>query len=125
MSDGKPVKLDLRNLTQAHIDEAMPHLGQCLYSAPCIIGTLIPEHQREKFDNLNGELEYIDDLPMISELVAQDLIEFPDDVQAGLAKTLQLAFDNKEYGQSRFAAAIEEVNRVLGLNLKVPETCDA
>ena len=42
------VKLDLNDLTQAHLDECRPHCGWgCTYDAPCIIGTLIPKDVRE------------------------------------------------------------------------------
>lgn len=42
------VKIDLNDLTQAHLDECRPHLGRdCTYRAPCIIGTLIPKDLRE------------------------------------------------------------------------------
>jgi hypothetical protein len=100
-------------------------LGQCSYASPCIIGTLIPEHRRDEFDNFNDELRtpdgyMMDSQPIISELVAQDLVAFADQTQVVLATTLQAAFDNPERGAKSFAAALEELNQALGLNLKVP-----
>lgn len=124
----EPVKLDLRNLTQAHIDEALPKIGQCKYAAPCIIGTLMPEDVRERFDNtdenglmagLVGASGYqLDQNPVIGELVSQDLVEFPDDRQRDLASELQMAFDND--GIIRFRDAVNKVNRAYDLNLVVP-----
>ena len=44
------VKIDLNDLTQAHLDECRPHLADGRYCAPCIVGTLIPKEMREDPD---------------------------------------------------------------------------
>jgi len=40
-------KIDLNDLTQAHLDECRPHMGVEAYKAPCVIGTLLPKEVRE------------------------------------------------------------------------------
>lgn len=83
-----PIKIDLRNLTQAHVDEALNHLGECLYSAPCIIGTLIPVKDRDRLD-------YAPDYGGggILHLARDGHVEFPDDAQRDDAYEIQKAFD--------------------------------
>jgi len=74
-------KIDLNDLTQAHLDEARAKLGMQTYRAPCIIGTLIPKEVREDPDfpqsaGINGErikqfveypLEQFDDLTKLQD----------------------------------------------------------
>ncbi len=109
-----PLKLDLRNLTDELVAQALPHLGQCFYSSPCIIGSLIPEDQRARLDNCNGELG-VRSMPQpgVGGLVAQGEIEFPEG-QLSLASTLQVAFDNNKHGdRRRFLATLAEVRKEL------------
>ena len=88
-----PIKIDLRDLTDAHVEQALNRRGQCLYTAPCIIGTLIPEDQRERLDNFDLSLERVPHMqPKIEELVAAGHIVMPEG-QTELATKLQTAFD--------------------------------
>lgn len=86
-----PIQIDLRNLTQNHLDACLPHLGACSYAAPCIIGTLIPEDQREHMDLARDPKAGA--FLTIDELVKQGLIQFPDAIQERAARRLQEAFD--------------------------------
>lgn len=72
------IKIDLRDLTPAHLEEAKPHMGRCRYDSPCIIGSLIPEEQRsdpaiiqhrgvQSIGVFELELEQIPDLMKIQE----------------------------------------------------------
>lgn len=81
------IQLDLNDLTQAHLDEAKPICGEvgCLYSAPCIIGTLVPKYRRLELDSLMGA--------SISTLEAEGRVEFPDAEQSRDAQAMQSAFD--------------------------------
>jgi hypothetical protein len=83
------IKIDLNNLTQAHVDEAMPNMGECTYASPCIIGTLIPKGMRENLDRA-----YIGQ-PNVSQLVDMGLIQFPNEEQAKDAREIQEAFDEQ------------------------------
>lgn len=83
-----PVKIDLRNLTQAKLDLALKVRAEvplsCKYSAPCIIGTLIPE---------DAKLEPRHDAVSVLQLLEQNTFNAPAD-QHGAMKHLQNAFDD-------------------------------
>ena len=99
----QPIMLDLRNLTDEKVAEAMPHLGECFYSSPCIIGTLLSPEDRVRFDNCNGELgDGMEDQPMIGKLMKMGFVKFPDGRQALLARNLQASFDRKKSSPQAF-----------------------
>lgn len=78
------IKLDLRDLTPAHLEEAKPHMGKCRYHSPCIIGSLIPAEQRR----------------MRSIKQTHDLSQQPFEFPAGQwldAQCLQNAFDERDW----------------------------
>lgn len=83
MTTPTPIQLDLRDLTDAMIAEALPHSGACSYQAPCIIGTLMTLADRTRFD---------DGSPTIEHLLETDRVEMPAN-QHELAVNLQNAFD--------------------------------
>ncbi len=86
-----PVRIDLRNLTQAHVALAMDGLGLYLYSSPCIIGTLMTPEERARLDSdENREDEEVLD---VAELSERGLLEMPDD-QLYSAIVLQNAYDS-------------------------------
>lgn len=98
-----PLKLDLNNLTAAHLAAAEPNchaLGAiCEYAAPCIIGTLIPEDQRLRLDNHNDELgDNFGEQPQIGSLIDAGLVEFPEGQRAD-AEQMQTAFDSGNWEQ--------------------------
>jgi hypothetical protein len=99
------IKIDLKDLTQAHFDAALPHLGACRYASPCIIGTLIPEDQRADLDK-KGEHGN----PTVRELIREGLLELPDG-QFNVAVRLQSAFDNGE--AQDFQDAWDEMQKAL------------
>ncbi len=76
------IPLDLRDLDDAKVAEAMPHIGECKYAAPCIIGTLIPVKDRRR---LEGKA--------VRGLAESEAISFPSADQVALAQRLQGAFD--------------------------------
>ena len=79
------IKIDLNNLTQKHLDECKPHVGnRCTYSAPCIIGTLIPVNERGACDAHSSS--------SIGTLVTYDVLKVPAE-QLDDARKLQSAFD--------------------------------
>lgn len=95
-----PVHIDLVNLDDAKLAEAMPHMSQCKYSAPCIIGTLFTPDQRHHFDILNvntGELDEVDTANLGS-LLNKGYVTMPAD-QVTYAKDLQRAFDGEDHAQ--------------------------
>ena len=47
------IRIDLNDLTQAHVNECAPYLGKCSYDAPCIIGTLLPVEVRKEFGGMS------------------------------------------------------------------------
>lgn len=85
MSD--PIHLDLRDLTDAHLAEALPHIAACRYSAPCIIGSLLTPEQRTLLDNVTPH-----NIDNVDSLVAKGFITFPEG-QLELATSLQDFFD--------------------------------
>jgi hypothetical protein len=79
------IKIDLKNLPK---DPPPLELGACLYSAPCIIGSLMTEEERQllKQRSLDGTgVEFLVD----------SLLDLPVD-QYELATRLQSSFDNDE-----------------------------
>lgn len=79
------ITLDLRKLTDAKVKRALTNVGNCRYSAPCILGTLIPASKRLKFDGqTNGAIDV---------LAKRGLVRFPGQSQLHLATALQRAFD--------------------------------
>lgn len=79
------IRIDLRDLTEAHLAECLPHIGQCRYSEPCIIGTLIPADERARLDPEDGS-------DGIEELVRRGVIEIPNS-QLEDAAFMQARFD--------------------------------
>jgi hypothetical protein len=87
------LQLDLNNLTATHLAEAKPHCGDfCRYRAPCILGTIVPEEQRETLDNT--DLTH-PDLPdsAIGTLLQNRFVSFPNKSQEHDAIAMQAAFD--------------------------------
>lgn len=84
------ITLDLNDLTQANVDEAMPHMGACSYSSPCIIGSLMTPEQRETLAATAGY-----DTTDINALVEEGVIAFADPDQLIHAMALQELFDAK------------------------------
>lgn len=79
------IKIDLRDLTQAHLDECAPVLGQCYNTAPCIIGTLMTLEERQ-YRPCGSVLT----------LRSDGILEIPDD-QLKDAVDLQRAFDQSRW----------------------------
>lgn len=85
------IKIDLRNLTQAKLELSLKARAEaqaednysCKYSAPCIIGTLIPE---------DAKLDSFYDSTGVGHLLAEMIFEAPED-QHDQLKALQNAFD--------------------------------
>lgn len=111
------IKLDLRDLTQAHIDEAMPKIGSCTYQAPCIIGTLIPPEQRAEADEASDNWDGHIGSDSVANLISRHILHFPTKQQEELAKELQKPFDLAD--KRAFASAVKQLNQTLGLNLSV------
>ena len=87
-----PIKIDLRDLTQEHLDEAFKNLGQCDYAAPCIIGVLMDESDRFRINEaLSGQ--YQDGLTY---LVLDGLVSIPPD-QLIDAQYMQDQFDRRNW----------------------------
>lgn len=84
-----PIELDLTKLTQAHLDAALPNARECRYTAPCIIGALVPEDQREALDayGTTGEVYGVESL------VKDGVIRFPNVTQERAAMAMQSNFD--------------------------------
>lgn len=78
-------KIDLRNLTQAHLDECLPNIdsASCDYAAPCIIGTLIPRLDRAAANQIIGPISLVSRTALFC---------MPED-QIDAAFMLQNAFD--------------------------------
>lgn len=98
-------KINLDQLTQAHVDEAMVNFGVgCNYAAPCIIGTLVHPDKREIFDNIcnhpDDETISIDD-STVDTLSMHGLFEFPNIDQQREAGEMQCAFDSGNVVQLR------------------------
>lgn len=96
-----PIHIDLRDLTDEMIEQALPHMGDCKYVSPCIIGTLLPPEKRIEFDSPN--------VPGIAFLIADKAVEFPDG-QKDIACQLQSAFDYKD--REGFDILIAEIRRL-------------
>jgi hypothetical protein len=82
------IVIDLNNLTQDHLDECRPHLGVSRYRAPCIIGTLIPQEERE--DSFFPQGAGINSASILDYLTV-----IPD--QMDDLKALQSCFDNDDW----------------------------
>jgi hypothetical protein len=79
------IKIDLRDLTQAHLDECAPALGTCSNAAPCIIGTLMTRDER------NYRL-----FASVVSLKKEGVLEIPDDQYVD-AIAMQAAFDQSRW----------------------------
>ncbi len=84
------ITINLDDLTQAHIDEAAPHIGKCTYSAPCIIGALMTPKEREAADKPRVGCRAS---PMINSLVDDHRVRLADPDQLQELSDLQYAFD--------------------------------
>lgn len=80
------ITINLDDLTQTHIDECAPKLGDCTYSAPCIIGTLVPPAERKRLGAFR-----------LGRLIAADSVSVSRD-QLDEANRLQMAFDTGDTG---------------------------
>lgn len=84
------VAIDLRELTDRRLRTALETMGKaCLYTAPCIIGTLIERGDRKQLDHADV------DETSVAELVKAGLLVVPDD-QFDAACALQAAYDNRD-----------------------------
>lgn len=90
------IKIDLRDLTQAHLDACAPVLGQCFNTAPCIIGTLMTPDERS-YRPCGSVLT----------LRSDGILEIPDE-QVEDAMDMQRAFD-----QSRWDDLIAIANKYI------------
>lgn len=103
-----PIKIDLRTaLTDEVVAEALPHLGECKYAAPCIIGAMIPADLRAKLDDDDA-----DALTSVVHYLSIGAIEFASKEQANLACDLQDAFDN--HSPAYFQRELDRVRAALG-----------
>lgn len=81
------ILINLDDLMQSHIDECAANAGSMLYSAPCIIGTLVPAEDRSSLDENSLH---------VRALARQGRIRFPDVDQEIEARALQRAFDDSD-----------------------------
>lgn len=87
------LQLNLNDLTLDKLAEAKPHCGEfCRYIAPCIIGTIVPEDQREALDNADTQNPCLDD-SAVGTLAENQLIRFPTVEQEADAIEMQQSFD--------------------------------
>jgi len=96
----EPIRLDLtKDLTIERIKEALPHLKgkSCKYTAPCIIGTMLPEELRAQIDD--GEVDEENTGPHVKRLAELGVLEFATYTQLDDAQALQLAFDDGACGK--------------------------
>lgn len=77
------ISINLDDLTQEHIDRCAPHIGECRYDAPCIIGTL-----SEDLGPIASSIDV---------LVGMGRVSMPDE-QREEAHALQCAFDGRYVG---------------------------
>lgn len=82
-----PIHIDLRDLTPEKLAECKPHMGKRRYSAPSIIGTLIPESERKRLDATRGSI-----LVLLSRIT----VTMPEDQQID-ASRLQVAFNYNDW----------------------------
>jgi len=87
-----PIKIDLNDLTPAHLEACKPHMGSCEYNSPCVIGTLMEPKQREW---LAAEVPMMP-LDEVGPLVHRGLISIPEE-QLKDAEFLQAAFDTDNW----------------------------
>ena len=85
----RPIHIDLRDLTPEKLAECKPHLGECRYSAPCVIGTLIPKDKRRRIDAAPT-------VASIGGLLSRGVVTMPEDQQKD-ATRLQFAFDGRDW----------------------------
>ena len=103
------IKIDLCDLTEAHLEEALPHMGACSYASPCIIGTLMPKRKRKGFDCSGGI--------SIEALLDEEQVSLPKG-QAKLAIRLQSAFDKKSPHFKRTFRSVVKAAQQLKENAK-------
>ena len=82
-----PIHIDLRDLTPEKLAECKPHMGERWYSAPCVIGTLVPEDERGRMDAAEGS---------IGVLLRWGTVTMPEDQQND-AFLLQYSFDDRHW----------------------------
>lgn len=90
----KPIAIDLRNLTPAHLEAAKPHMGKCVYYAPCIIGALIEPEKRQELQESIRFMQHTS----VSALHMAGVFTIPAD-QIGDARDLQYYFDNRMWSK--------------------------
>lgn len=101
-----PIHIDLRNLSEEHLAQCLPHMGECSYEGPCIIGTLVAPDKRAGLDDYEAMLIDIPDLggTGIDDLIASGVVTVPEG-QKELAQKLQLAFDCSRINEVRSIVA--------------------
>lgn len=85
LTSDAPYVVDLDSLTQEQFDRAMQHTGSCRYSAPCIIGAMLPQDVIDRLVRLDKDEDCI-------ERISRHVI-FKDAEQAQRAERIQSAFD--------------------------------
>lgn len=86
----EPIKIDLRDLTPEKLAECKPHLGECTYAAPCVIGTLMSPSERSRHSNCS--IAFYPDVKLLAE-------------QEGDVVAIQDAFDGGDWGRVKRIAA--------------------
>src|SRR3546814_11523464 len=92
------IAINLDDLTQAHIDQAAPHIRQCTSSSPRIIGALLTPEQREVADKHIG-LDASGTSTAASTLANEDHVVLVDPDQLPAVQEIHPAFDDRRIGQ--------------------------
>ena len=94
----EPITIDLNDLTEEYLEFSLLNRAYgCMYSSPCIIGTLIPENLRTRLDNCS-------DNTTIRNLIRLGYIKLPED-QIDDAIKLQGYYDtNNDSGLEELVA---------------------
>jgi hypothetical protein len=87
--------IDLRNLTQEMLEAALPNMGICEYTAPCIIGALVCPKDRMVLRGWGGG---------VVGAVDEGIAALPEG-QLDDAEALQRAFDREDEAKVRQIAA--------------------
>src|SRR3546814_10174470 len=112
------IAINLDDLTQAHIDQAAPHIRQCTYSSPCIIGALMTPEQREVADKHIG-LDASGTSTEISTLVNEGHVVLVDPDQLTEVQEIQSAFDAGRVGQLRSEEHTSELQSLMRISYAV------
>ena len=120
------IKLDLHNLTEEKIAEAMTNIGKCTYSSPCIIGALMTPEQRKLCDQaMPMEFAGMFWTPTgagvagLDQLINRCIVSFPAD-QVDVAISLQDKFDTADFDNGkRFNEVLSQVRDLYMENVNV------